>query len=265
MSVSLYTLISPRMEYSFLKEWISHYLLLGVSKIYIYNNGFAIEPNKITSHDKMLSKERRRSKVKHCRKMDFDTGWWRKPDADMSLDLSDSQITEQLQSICDKYKEVELVDWAMGKDHNDVYPKSQLTGYENCANSFCSDWWLFLDVDEFLILREHSSLQDFIANQDQDTGTIRFRQRVFEARVLGTSVRTLYNRSDDSSTFFQPKTLVRSPIKKFHVHKSVSAEGSVCTVDESVAVNYHYRGNAPGVVWGDLNFDVYDDSMKKYL
>jgi hypothetical protein len=265
MKVSLYTLVAPRIEYSFVEEWIAHYLSLGVSKIYIYNNGYELEPSKITKHDRTLSKQRRRTKSKHCRELKTNKVWWRKPDVNMSLELSDSEVTEKLQSTCAKYKEVELIDWVSGEDHDDVYPKSQVTGYKNCVNTFNSDWWLFLDIDEFLVFRKHSSIQNFLSDQDQDLGTIRFRQRVFEQRVIGAPVRSLYNRSDDDRTFFQPKTLVKAPIKTFHVHKALSAEGSVLTIDESVAVNHHYRGNAACVAWGELQFDTYDDSMKQYL
>ena len=38
MKVCLWTIILPRLEVSFLEEWIVHHLELGFDKIYIYDN-----------------------------------------------------------------------------------------------------------------------------------------------------------------------------------------------------------------------------------
>ena len=74
MRISLYTQILPRLEVFFLEEWIEHHLMIGVDKIYLYNNGF-------------LSVD-----IKHG------TGktWAKKPYANYFLEYSDEEIMKHL-------------------------------------------------------------------------------------------------------------------------------------------------------------------------
>ena len=90
MKISLYTLVLPRIELSFLEEWITHNLSLGIDEIFIYNNGYESISTECAS--RKLSKEEQKYK------------WTRKPDADYQEHLTDDQIAEGLSKLENIFK-----------------------------------------------------------------------------------------------------------------------------------------------------------------
>ena len=83
MIVSIYTLLIPRMELPFIKEWIDHHLSLGVDKIYIYNNGRVPSDN-----DQYLQ-----AGARELLEGEKTIKWAKKPDEDYSLELSDVDVS----------------------------------------------------------------------------------------------------------------------------------------------------------------------------
>ena len=80
MNIGIYTLILPRIEVFFLKEWISHHLDIGVGKVWIYDNGTVTNDT---------------SRLRSPPKVDIGNGgmkWRKKPDLDYSEHLSDDEI-----------------------------------------------------------------------------------------------------------------------------------------------------------------------------
>ena len=99
LSLGLYTLILPRLEVFFLEEWIEHNLMLGVDKIYIYDNGLVPVPQR----DAHWRKERESDYQKYWNQLSEEEKigrWENKPQEDYFEDYSDEQIYEKLQYFC---------------------------------------------------------------------------------------------------------------------------------------------------------------------
>lgn len=166
MSIAIYTLILPRIEFYFLDEWIDHHLKLGVSKIFIYNNGSC-------AIDAIWGAK--------------ENEWAKKPYLDYFRDYTDKDISNNLLQMQEKYKNrIAFVDWKYQVNHQDKYPYSQISGFKNCVSLNRFDWWLFCDPDEFFIINAGKTLEDLIKTFPNFT-SFRFSQKIFE-KGLGTRV-----------------------------------------------------------------------------
>jgi hypothetical protein len=74
--------------------------------------------------------------------------------------------------------EVELIEWTVKK-----YPACQLTAYEDCIKQAQdqTEWLALIDVDEFLVPHQHTSMQEFLGEFDQ------FSQILINWQLFGTS------------------------------------------------------------------------------
>tara|TARA_R110000824_G_scaffold215130_1_gene401368 strand:- start:1 stop:915 length:915 start_codon:yes stop_codon:yes gene_type:complete len=196
MKISLYTQILPRIELPFLDEWIAHHLQLGVSHIYIYNNGefpllvprpkWNIPRSKKDPRITFRQKEKFQKETPHK--------WLKKPDLDYNEDLTYQEILNELHLLEVKYFPfVHLIPWAPNVDHTDPFPYSQRTGYHDCVKKHASEWWLCIDPDEYLHIGKWKNLEAMIAFfQDGPVRSLRFRQKLFQERRKGEPVREIF-------------------------------------------------------------------------
>ena len=168
MKIDVITLIAPRLEFWYLEEWVEHNLSIGINKIYIYNNGFNLISNEKSPSNQTSWWARKTFKNEKC-KGEISKIWDLKPDLDYFLDFSESQINEEIIRLQDKYTNVEIISWEYNKDHNDKYPVSQYSALHDFLTKSESDFFAFIDVDEYLILPKNKLLQDFINNIQFDT------------------------------------------------------------------------------------------------
>lgn len=269
--VSICTMIAPRMEISFLEEWIEHHLDLGVDKIFIYNTGFNILSTKGKKTQRKLDTE------------EVGVKWQKKPDAEYHIDLSDEEITNLLNDLIKKYSErVKLIDWFWGDELDKSNHKAQCLAYENCTKNFKSEWWLNIDPDEYAVVKSHQNLKQFL-KEDHRTGkhgrkqvtSFWVGQRVFEERVRGESVRKIFNYGYDLP--HHCKCIVKNPINSFDmpIHHAKNSNGrySIRSMDDILI--HHYRGHPKKCAsqshasyfkdHPDMNFNNIDRSMEKYL
>lgn len=270
MEIALYTCILPRLEVPYLEEWINHHLQLGVDTIYIYDNGYTI--GKIDSTPDALQLVN-----KSQPDIDIEIQWTKKPNAEYFLNYTDRELQDMVRDIADTYPEhVKFIPW-----HYDIHrlshPYSQVSGYKHCIREFGKNkWWLHIDPDEYIILHKNDSFKDLI---NVDTSIIRllFKQRVFQKRVPGESVRKIVKWAYDIDLF---KSLVYRPVPgkgfRLGIHNIPSAShGRSFEVPSDTGMIYHYRGH-PLHGGGrrhlellnnqkTLHFNKIDDRMCKYL
>jgi len=255
------------MELPFIEEWIEHHLSLGVDKIYIYNNGDAPSD----------SDEYLQAGARELSRQEKNIKWAKKPDAEYCLELTSEEALKQLNKILEEYKgKVFLKSWIYGKDHSTAYPESQITGYKNCAENNYSDWWLFMDVDEFLFLNKHKNIKSFLSDQPDSNHSLRleFPQRVFNKRVKEKSVRKIFDWGYDHLTQF--KSMIKGiKFRDGNDICDVHSIGGECV--ESIAVPFevaryhHYRGDPIKMGgpahrrMGKVSFNKFDISMSKYF
>ena len=257
MRISLYTQILPRLEVFFLEEWIEHHLMIGVDKIYLYNNGF-------------LSVD-----IKHG------TGktWAKKPYANYFLEYSDEEIMNKLQIIAASFgNSVSLVSWASESESDPNRALCQYTGYVHCVKNNQSDWWVHIDPDEYILSKKYFDLGEFISEQDTNKySAFVMSQKVFEERKSGVSVRSMTRCYPRPSARAQKKpghtkTIICNDIKKFNIHRPAPRHGLVKLVARADLGYNHYRG-VLGEISNREQFDKemnaklksIDDSMIKFL
>jgi len=263
MKLVLYTIILPRLETTFLDEWIQHYLMLGVDEIYIYNNGFV-------SYDVSLCKHGTRLLDDNEKK----TKWEKKPDMDYLEECSDDEVSQMLEDIVNKYPEVTLVSWKYGIDHEISFPECQRRGFKQVNETIESDWYLQIDPDEFVYLEKHRNLKDVILDYDDDsTGGLVISQRIFDKRTRGQAVRKITDWCFD--THQNQKTILKgqceSDTPAIHLPLPKSGELKLLPFEE-VRFN-HYRGNPASAGGSVYRKDEYlnqkiqfkDESMFKML
>lgn len=262
MKISIAVEILPRLETFFLEEWIQHHLSLGVDKIYIYNFGpkavsplpreqAEIDPGVVVGKGDKVGR------------------WVKKPNCDYFEEYSYEEILSVLEEICSRYNEVELIPWVYGKNHNLKHPHSQREAYKRSIETYESDWWLFIDPDEYIILFEHDSLKKFINDRPREEITnFLIQQRVFDERTCGKPVREIYNYGYDVSL---TKSLVISDYKEIHLHKTSPNRGETVEANRDVIRFNHYRGHPRKHGGGkirkgfcNIKMDKFDDSMRRF-
>ena len=202
MKVSIYTQIAPRIETFFLKEWIEHHLMVGVDKIFIYNNGFFCKDH-------------------------YGEGkiWNKKPYLDYFLEYTDSEITNKLKSIVDSFKEyVSLVPWETGGScPKNTRTGCQVHGYKHCVTNNQSDWWLHIDPDEFILSQKYLTIKDFLkATENAEFGRFILPQKIFGIRKANFPIRGITEcdwQTFDTNDAGLTKTLIHNDISYFHIHR----------------------------------------------
>lgn len=268
----MFTMILPRLEVFFLEEWIEHHLMLGVDKIYIYNNGLVPQPTK-SRFGKPEWEPRKITKA--------DDGKWRKkPDADHFFDYTDEEIIEKLDCISKKFSDsVSIRSWIQKVDHELEFPFSQATGYKTCAEENESDWWIHIDPDEYLFSNKYNSIREFILIcVKKKQYSLRFGQRVFDFRSRDRDVREVFEWGYDTTV--PPKSIVKTPIKWVDtsspgstIHMTLSQKKGILDVLPTDFRVNHYRG--PPIFSGGVGkghkrnenktFDKIDKGMKRFL
>ena len=259
MKLSIYTMILPRLEVFFLEEWIEHNLKLGVDTIHIYDNGLTPASKKRPTqyYEKVLRPTY--EKLQESEKM-YKTDI--RPLSDYFTDYTDTQIYDKLNSIVNKYKEVNIVSWRYGNEHTIVYPLSQASGYRNCVKNNKSDWWLHCDVDEYFILKRHGNFKELIEDYP-NVCSFNFYQRRFHFRERNKSVREIYQCKKDFYLKY-PKSLVDNKIYSFGAHnaRSTGTKTKTFQTDEVVYFHHYLLGHVDPTECENLDLDF---TMKKYL
>ena len=141
MQIDIITLIAPRLEFWYLEEWIEHNIAIGISKIYIYNNGFNLISNENSSSNQTSWWAKKTFKNEKC-KGKISKTWDLKPSLDHFEEFSESHINEKIDCVQAKYDNVEIISWEYGKDHKDKYPDSQYSALRDFLKSriFCMNF-----------------------------------------------------------------------------------------------------------------------------
>ena len=254
LKIAVSTKILPRIETFFLEEWIEHYLMLGVSKIFI-----------LVDDSKTPSRSRR-----YDHDNDLNTAvWQKKPNADYFFDHTDHTIHQHLWGLQEVFGDRVYLHRKSFLPR--FYKRSgsrQFMYHNRMYRDF--DWWLRCDPDEYLHLGDfdlHSFLESY---KDNDIGCFLFSQRVFDKRIRDVPVRSVLNWGYDLPL---PKSLIIKDVEVYHEHYSKPSKGSVFKVPAREAKMHHYRGPASDVKnlskvhkpYEDAVFDKIDTSMDRYL
>ena len=246
--VTLTTIILPRLEFHFLKEWIDHHLTLGVQNINIYDNG----EYPVTSPDAHWLEEDVKELVqkRHMyRTSSKKLVWDKKPHLNYFDDIPYTEIQDRIHDISNMYKEVSIIPWVCGVDHNYGYPESQkqmlMSELENGTG-----WLLNMDPDEFLNLPAYDNLHNLI--QGKKYNHFYFGQYTGARREVNVPIKELkvYENFRPPERKLGRKWLCHLDKCKQHipckglVHNLnfKNPVGKICTNDEAYFIHYKADG-----------------------
>jgi glucosyl-dolichyl phosphate glucuronosyltransferase len=178
--IAISAIILPRLELPFLDEWMCYHRRLGVEKIVIYNNGFLSNDSQYNDSIKLSDEEKLYK-------------WSKKPNHDYILDKDDRQVTEELYALRKKHGSwVEIREWIYGINHDFEYPMSQMEMVRDALRDKRYHW-LFIDPDEFLSIKKHKTIHDWMNDRyfGFSQGCIRINTKIYEERKTGKRVSTM--------------------------------------------------------------------------
>lgn len=130
----------------------------------------------------------------------------------------------------------------------------QVSAYEDYASSSDSDWILFCDADEFLILNKHSDVHEFIQGFSEDVSEISINWRIFgssghEKRTAGYVIERFQKSSHED---FQINRHVKSFVKpscitEMHIHAPKVTGGVVYSDGSELAFADGEQGISPEI------------------
>jgi len=182
MEIRLFCIILPRLEVSFLEEWVDWYLNIGVTNIHVFNNGErpVEHPKAHWFTDEDSTDLDRRWGLCSVNKHDHDIVWSKKPHVDYHTDLDYNYIHNKLMGLQDKYTQLHIVPWEYRKDMNFRYPRSQTKMICQMIKDYPNDWILNFDPDEYLHLHKHKHFDKFLTDYNN------YSYLEFECNMLGT-------------------------------------------------------------------------------
>ena len=256
-SVTLSPVILLRKEVFFLEEWIEHHLSLGINSIYIYNNGLTSisDKNAYWKNIKKEELERRESLRTAPEKM----VWGCKPNLDYFHDFSDDDILSKFNEVISKYPNVHEVPWVYGVDHNSGHPSCQVKMYWDMLQR-PESWILNIDPDEYMVLRNYDSIQDFISDNN-GFNYFEFYGKTYTQRIRNQSVRDIYSNCGlylDGSQKWLINPPDRERIKRLEIHSAKFHGSKIKSFkdDEEIWFN-HYKA--------ECELEDFDDTIKKHI
>ena len=187
MKVAIHSVFILKENILFLEEWIQYHILLGFSKFYLYDNS---KVNKITGWDlKTCSKEIICGK-RNKHNVDYDK----------IVTMTNDQMNNFVIELCKKYPCVDIIEWSpTDKDGNVLY--GQVEAHNHCLNRLRKDqvnWCASIDMDEYIVLKKHNSIIDYISSLQSNIKNIEMSQTMFDSRFnnidkLVTDIYKTYN------------------------------------------------------------------------
>lgn len=172
MKIAIHSVFIAKENILFLEEWIKYHQLIGVTDFYLYDNS---KVNKITGWD-----------VRHKDKIILGKINKYNIDYDKLVKMNNNQVTEHLKKLCDKYKCINIIEWSpRDKEGNILY--NQEEAHAHCLKRLKEDkidWCANIDMDEYIILKKHDNLKEYILSLASNVKAIRMTQRRFESRFL---------------------------------------------------------------------------------
>jgi len=128
--------------------------------------------------------------------------------------------SEQLLLKLKEYGVLEFYDWPSG-DHF----SPQMSAYLDAISKCETDWIMFVDADEFLVLKQHSNVNDFLNSFKSEVSGIAINWRIFGSSGLIQNENRLvidrFRRASESMFYvnYHVKSFVRPKhVKEVHMH-----------------------------------------------
>ena len=170
MKIAIHTVFILKENILFLEEWIYYHILLGFNKFYLYDNS---KMNKVTGFDNKPNHKIIGNKVNK-----YGVNY------DKIVNMTDIQINQYVQKLCEKYKCIEIIEWSpTDKEGKIVY--DQIKAHNHCLKKLKSDkidWCAIIDMDEYIVIKDFDNIEKYILSLPQKIQNIKMGQVRFDSR-----------------------------------------------------------------------------------
>lgn len=204
----------------FLEQWIDYHIQLGFNKFYLYDNSK-------TQNGEFWNTKNKNFKEGKVNKYNINYH-------DI-VNLTDDNLQKKFEEIKMKYPQIEVIEWSP-KDKNGKICYGQTEAFSHGLKKMKQEsvkWCANIDMDEFIVIKEGQTIQNFIKNLDPKISAIKLDQIRFNTRFDNISKLVIdidKSESKDVKIPFSPKHIYRiNDTKKILVHfwKGVGKEISL--------------------------------------
>lgn len=229
----------------FLEEWIDYHIQLGFNKFYLYDN------SKVT---KSCHWNTQNDKFKEGKINKYGINY------DDIISLSDKELYNTFTLIIKKYKCIDVIEWSP-KDDNGNILYNQVQAHNHCLKRMKRDnveWCANIDMDEFIVLNKHATIQDYIKRVSHHLTTGFFNRNKINAIAL-SQIRfdTRFNNLNNLVTEINKRTVHEYPL--YHSVKIIY------NIRNTIKTDVHMWHGVGRIILGNMNdilFNHYNTDLK---
>lgn len=170
MKIAIHSVFIIKENILFLEQWIYYHILLGFNKFYLYDNS---KVNRVCGFDKKYENVIVGNKINK-----YNINY------DEIVNLTDAKIDYYMKEICKKYKCIEIIEWSpIDENGNILY--NQTEAHNDCLKKMKKDnidWCANIDMDEYIVIKNHNSIDKYILSLSDKINDIQMSQVRFENR-----------------------------------------------------------------------------------
>tara|TARA_B110000908_G_C10157900_1_gene404549 strand:- start:226 stop:1026 length:801 start_codon:yes stop_codon:yes gene_type:complete len=239
MKRAIHTVFIMKENILFLEEWINYHMLLGFNKFYLYDNSKVQKTGGCHPRHKCFTPQ----KVNK-----YNVNY------DELVKMDNKEMQTYIQQLCNKYKCVKIIEWSPKK--NGIVLHNQKEAHNHCLKLLKKDridWCANIDMDEYIVLKDHSNINDYINRLPSNIKNIRLGQVRFDSR---------FNNLDKLVTDITKSELDKLP--RGHSNKNIYNVNSTKLLDihKWHPTNTVYKEIVPktDIIW----FNHYKMNQKEY-
>ena len=160
----------------FMEEWIDYHINLGFDKFYLYDNS---KVNSYNNYTTLWSLSGRLNGQVPGKVNKYGI------DYDELVKLTDLEIKEILDKLTKKYEDkVFFFEWSPRDFFGNIL-FDQDNAHNHCLEKFKNDnidWGICMDMDEFIVIKNYETINDYINNLSNDVSNIKLSQIRFDSR-----------------------------------------------------------------------------------
>lgn len=228
----------------FLEEWIDYHIQLGFNKFYLYDNSKVTKScHWNTQHDKFKEGKINKYGVNY----------------DDIISLSDKELYDKFTLIIKKYKCIDVIEWSP-KDENGNVLYNQVQAHNHCLKRMKHDnveWCANIDMDEFIVLNKHATIQDYIKYVVGSTTGFFNRNKINAIALSQIRFDTRFNNLNNLVTEINKRTV--------HDHPLGHSVKNIYNIKNTIKTGVHVWHGVGRIVCGNMNdilFNHYNTDLK---
>lgn len=182
IKIAIHTVFILKENILFLEEWIDYHIKLGFNRFYLYDNSKVVKSGGCHDPDPKQRKKHGCGSEKNG----FEAGKVNKYNVnyDKIVNMTEKQMQDYVKKICNKYKCIKIIEWSP-KNSKGIILHNQSDAHNHCLKLLKNDqvdWCANIDMDEFIIIKDNKSIQDYIKSLPSSISNIKLGQIRFDSR-----------------------------------------------------------------------------------